>query len=258
MVHLIILARYLRAGLADRLGLIMKKISSLAVLTVLAVAGFASVRAAAAEEGGIALAIVYDTSGSMRDPVTDQAGGTTPKFMVANRALMAVAKQIQAFATNTSAGPRKIDAGLFVFQGEGVREAVKFGPFDAAALEDFARHFRNPNGNTPLGNALASAARTVFNSPFPRKHVLIITDGLNTAGPKPEAVLPRLQKQAAGKQVTLSVHFVAFDVDAKQFELLKQQGATVVGAANEQQLNSQLDFILQRKILLEAEEPKKP
>jgi hypothetical protein len=55
----------------------------------------------------------------------------------------------------------------------------------------------------------------------------------------------------------LSVHFVAFDVDAKVFDGVKKQGATVVGASNESQLEAQLKFILQRKILLEDEEPKK-
>jgi hypothetical protein len=33
---------------------------------------------------------------------------------------------------------------------------------------------------------------------------------------------------------------------------------TVVGAADEKQLNQQLEFILEEKILLEKEEPKKP
>ena len=53
------------------------------------------------------------------------------------------------------------------------------------------------------------------------------------------------------------MHFVAFDVDAKQFEAVKKLGATVVGAADENQLGSQLQFILQEKILLEDEEPPK-
>ncbi len=53
------------------------------------------------------------------------------------------------------------------------------------------------------------------------------------------------------------MHFVAFDVDAKQFAPLKKLGATVVGAADEKQLNTQLEYILQRKILLEEEEPVK-
>ena len=50
---------------------------------------------------------------------------------------------------------------------------------------------------------------------------------------------------------------MAFDVDAKQFSVVKKLGATVVGAADENQLNTQLQFILQKKILLEDEEPPK-
>jgi len=106
-----------------------------------------------------------------------------------------------------------------------------------------------------LGNALNAAGQAVLNSRLPHKHVLVITDGINTAGPSPGSVLPKLKHQAQEKQTSLSVHFVAFDVDAKVFDTVKRQGATVVGAANENQLNTQLLYILQRKILLEEEEP---
>ena len=69
--------------------------------------------------------------------------------------------------------------------------------------------------------------------------------------------MPKLKQQADEKHTGLSVHFVAFDVDAKVFDPVKKLGATVVGAANENQLNTQLQYILQRKILLEEEEPPK-
>jgi hypothetical protein len=236
----------------------MKRIRALAALTAVAIVGFARAPYAAAEEG-VALAIIYDTSGSMHDPVPDKSGGTSPKYLIANRALIDVARQIQAFATNNTAGtPRKIETGLFVFHNGGARQAIPFGPFDAAALQNWARHFSHPNGNTPLGNALNTAGRAVLDSPLSRKHVLIITDGMNTAGPPPSAVLPRLKQLAQQRGSSLSVHFIAFDVDAKQFDSVRKQGATVVGAADEKQLNSQLDFILQRKILLEDEESPKP
>ena len=236
----------------------MKLTPALAALAVLAAAGPGAARLKAADDQGVALAIIYDTSGSMRDPVPDAAGRATSKYLIANRALVAITKQIQSFATNTAAGPpRKIETGLFVFAGDQARQAVKFGPFDAAALENWAGRFSNPHGNTPLGNALAAAGRVVLESPLPRKHVLVITDGMNTAGPAPEAVMPRLQQRAHDRQSTISVHFVAFDVDAQQFSAVKRQGATVVGASNEKELNSQLEFILQRKILLEEEEPPK-
>jgi hypothetical protein len=235
----------------------MKIILSLAVMTVL-VALEQGTTCRAAEEDGVALAIIYDTSGSMHDSVRDTTGRMSPKYVIANRALTAVAKQIQAYATSSTGGtPRRVDAGLFVFSGNTAREAVKFGPFDAAALENYARNFSSPNGNTPLGNALNVASRTVLNSPLSRKHVLIITDGLNTEGPAPEAVMPSVKRQAEQKHATLSVHFVAFDVAAQQFAPLKKLGATVVGAADEKQLDTQLEYILQRKILLEEEEPVK-
>lgn len=235
----------------------MNTIPSLAVLSVLFFGGFTPATLWGAEEG-VALAIIYDTSGSMKEPVRDASGGFAPKFVIANRALMAVAKQLQAFATNTVGGtPRKIDAGLFIFQGEHAREAIKLGPLDAAAFENWATHFSHPNGNTPLGNALTTATRAVLNSPLSRKHVLVITDGINTAGSPPPVVLPRLQREAQQNHSSFSVHFVAFDVDARQFAPLRRLGATVVGAADEKQLNSQLQIILQQKILLEDEEPPK-
>jgi hypothetical protein len=235
----------------------MKIILSLAVMTALA--GLEQgTTCRAAEEDGVALAIIYDTSGSMHDAVRDSTGRSTPKYIIANRALAAVAKQIQAFAAGNAGGTsRKVEAGLFVFSGDSAREAVKFGPFDAAVLEAFARNFATPSGNTPLGNALSVATRKVMSSPLSRKHVLIITDGMNTAGPTPSDVMPRLQRQAQEKQATVSVHFVAFDVDAKVFDPVKKLGATVVGASDEKQLNTQLEYILQRKILLEEEEAPK-
>jgi uncharacterized protein YegL len=233
----------------------MKIILSLAVMTAL-VGLEQSTTCRAAEEDGVALAIIYDTSGSMHETVLDTTGKKSPKYVIANRALAAVAKQIQAFVSSTATGaPRNVQVGLFVFSGNTAREAVKFGPFDAAALEEFGRTFSSPNGNTPLGNALSVATRTVLKSPLTRKHVLIITDGLNTEGPEPQTVMPGLRRQAEEKHTTVSVHFVAFDVDAKQFASVKKLGATVVGAADEKQLNSQLEYILQRKILLEEEEP---
>jgi hypothetical protein len=236
----------------------MKNVPLIAVLLTLVLAALTTPHATAEE--GVAVAIIYDTSGSMKDPVRDQSGKPTPKYVIANRALISIAKQIQAFATNsTGGGPRKIEAGVFVFDKNSAREVVKFGPFDEAAIENFANSFSNPTGNTPLGNAVTVASRAVLKSPMNHKHILVITDGMNTAGPKPEEVLPKLKEQALQKGTALSTHFVAFDVDAKVFAPVKKLDATVVAAADEKQLDTQLQFILQRKILLEEEEPpKKP
>jgi hypothetical protein len=238
----------------------MKTIQLIAVLGVFAAASSTAISAHAADSDGVAVAIIYDTSGSMQDAVRDSTGTMSPKWVIANRALENIATRLQTFATNTASGaPRNIQAGLFIFDGTDAKTAVKFGPFDARAFHDWAQNFKHPNGTTPLGNTLKAAGQTVLNSGLTRKHVLIITDGENTSGPTPAAVMPQLKRLAEEKQTGLSVHFVAFDVDAGVFSSVKKQGATVVGAADETQLNQQLEFILEKKILLEEEEPpKKP
>ena len=215
-----------------------------------------------AGEEGIALAIIYDTSGSMKDPVKDEQGNAAPKFRIANRALIAIANRIQAFATNSATGtPRKIQAELLTFQNGQPHVAMPLAPFNAEALAAWANRFASPDGGTPLGNSLNTAAHALLQSGLNHKHVLIITDGMNTYGPEPASVLAKLQQEAIQKQTSVSVHFVAFDVDDKVFSGVKKLGATVVAASNESQLNAQLGFILEKKILLEDEEappPKKP
>ena len=234
----------------------MKTLWSVAVLTALAMFVPGGISRAEDKEDGVALAIVFDTSGSMKDLVPDAGGGKAPKYVIAKKALARVADQMAAYQTNGPT-PRKVYCALYVFSDATGREAIPFGPFDAKVLKDWAAHYANPSGGTPLGNALKRASERVLASPLSHKHVLILTDGLNTVGPDPAVVLPGLKAQAARGQTTLSVHFLAFDVAATQFSAVKRLGATVVGASDEKQLNTQLEFILKREILLEEEEPKK-
>lgn len=236
----------------------MKNISGLAFMLGLLVfvAGGQESRGA---EQGIALAIVYDTSGSMREPA--KAGNSTRKYIVANRALSNIAARLEAFTKSREAEGLKLMTVLYIFSGDGVRPAIDFGPFKAQEFKDWAARFSNPAGNTPLGNALKTAGNRVLDAHLTRNHVLVITDGINTAGPEPATMFPALAKRAEQEHTSVSVHFVAFDVDAKVFAPLKKLGVNVVGAANEAELNANLDFILRNKILLEDEEepgPAKP
>src|SRR5438045_9084829 len=86
------------SGASGRLGSNMKIISSLAIIAALALALGTSL-APAADEEGVALAIVYDTSGSMQEAVRDRDGKSAPKYVIANRALIAIARQMQTFVT---------------------------------------------------------------------------------------------------------------------------------------------------------------
>jgi len=207
----------------------------------------AGVRAAETEEG-VALAIVYDTSGSMRQAVATADGKRAAKYIIGNRALEQIIHHIEHF---TNSPGRPVHAGLFVFSGTGAREAVKLGPFNASRLLDWVKSYRGPDSGTPLGTTLETASQAVLNSKLSQKHVLVVTDGMNTSGPDPVAVLPRIQKTAEKQRTTVFVHFVAFDIDAQVFAPLKKMGVDVVGAANEKQLNQQLEFMLEEKILLE-------
>ena len=230
----------------------MRIIPSVVLVTIGLLLGPGSLPASAADDDGVALGILYDTSGSMSDRVPDSHGGTSPKYLIANHALLEVVKQLQTYATNgVSGAPRKIDVGLFTFSQNGAQEVVKFGPFNPGGIQYWTTNFSSPSGGTPLGNALRSVSQAVLDSPMPRKHVLVITDGENTVGPAPDKVLPAVNRAAEKKQSSVFVHFIAFDVDAKVFTGVKKQGADVASAANETQLNSQLDFILQNQILLE-------
>src|SRR5436190_11840046 len=87
---------------------------SIAVFTALLLAGAGNVLFAAETEG-VAVAIVYDTSGSMREAVPDQGGKSSPKYAIANRALISIANQLEAFATNKTGGAHKVEAGVFIF-----------------------------------------------------------------------------------------------------------------------------------------------
>jgi len=230
----------------------MRIIPSIVLVALGILLGPGSLHVSAADDDGVALGILYDTSGSMKDRVPDSHHGTSPKYVIANHALLEVVKQIQAYTSSGGTNaPHKIDVGLFIFDKSDAKEVVKLEPFNAAAIQHWTTNFSNPNGGTPLGNALDTVSQAVLDSPQPRKHVLVITDGENTVGPNPDKVLSGLNRAAEKTQKPLFVHFIAFDVDAKVFNGVKKQGASVASAADEKQLNSQLDFILQNQILLE-------
>ena len=209
---------------------------------------------AAEPSPGVALAIVYDTSGSMQQKVRDADGQMTPKNIIAAHALGAVLDRLQAVASAPGASPATIQVGLVSFEGDHAGLAIKCAPFNPKPFREWLRQHNTPQRGTPLGDAVRIAGEMVLRSPLPRKHVLVITDGVNTKGPDPTLTMPRLLRDASNANKTVSFHFVAFDVNAGVFAGVKKLGATVVGAADEKQLGSQLEFILEKKILLEEEE----
>ena len=214
------------------------------------IALLACTSAALAADSDLAVAIVYDTSGSMKDAVPGRGGAREPKYVIANRALAAIVDKLEKV---NAAGPRKVQCGLFTFRDKGAQETVKLGPFDAPALRNFLATFAKPTSGTPLGGAVADATAALWKIRADSRHVLVITDGENTVGNAPDLVLPQLQDQCLKNGLSVYCHFLAFDVDAKVFGGIRKFGATLVGASDEAQLNEKLNFILEEKILLEKE-----
>lgn len=232
----------------------MKRYFRTITLCAAVLAGCTFSATASAQESpaqGVAVGVVFDTSGSMRDSVKDASGKPAPKHVIGVRALKQIVARLAVAESGGGPAPRKIEAALVVFENGRAQTAVPFGPFQAGPFEEWADGFKQPNGATPLGDSIDRVARDLMRSKLPHKHILVITDGMNTAGQKPEVVLERLQKQARQSETSLAFHFVAFDVAAEVFKPVRDLGATVVGAADETELNAQLNYIVERKILLE-------
>lgn len=204
---------------------------------------------------GVALAIVYDTSGSMADSVGNAAGQPEPKYKIAARAADSIFDQLEVYVRDAAPGiVREVQAELIVLDNIRARRAMRMQPFQSPAFKERIETLSKPGGGTPLGNALKLAAEDLLASPLTRKHILVVTDGENTEGPAPERVWPGILEASQARGAGIQLHFVAFDVAAQVFAPVKQMGATVAGAGDEIQLKERLEYILQKKILLENEE----
>lgn len=198
----------------------------------------------------VAIAIVYDTSGSMAEPVKGRGASKEPKFRIGNRALEAIVARLEEFQKT---GARPLQVGLFTFTAQGATPAVPIGAFEPKALRTWLGGFAKPEGGTPLGSAIRDATNALWKTKAGSRHVLAITDGENTVGPAPEAFIPNLQNECLKNGLSVYFHFVAFDVDARAYAGVKKFGSTLLGATNEVELNKQLGLVLEEKILLEKE-----
>ena len=154
------------------------------------------------------------------------AGRGAPKYVIGNRALLAVIDRLEAFARAESAA--QLTVGLFVFRWARVRaRPSRLGKFDAGELRHWAKSFIAPRRtDAARARRLQMAGDAVLEKNATQRHVLVITDGENTAGPDPATVIARLNKKAASKDGMIAFHFIAFDVNANVFRAIKEQGAT--------------------------------
>jgi len=196
------------------------------------------------EEGlGAAVAILIDTSGSMRD---NAPGDARPKYVVAEEALEAMLDATDAFVARRPDFPIKI--GLYSFSSN-VRTLRPIDKYDRAAIREALARIPRPGGGTAIGEALHEARPDLYRAGVFRKYLLVVTDGENTSGRSPDQVTREIWQKSEG---AVQVYFVAFDTSPEKFAFLKDAGGDVIGAGTGAELRTALDGIYQGKILAEA------
>jgi hypothetical protein len=199
---------------------------------------------------GVAAAIVIDVSGSMDDRVTDAAGRRARKIDVARRAARDLVAQFAAYASEHPT--ETVSLGIFEFsRREGrpdCRPIIPMGaPDPSKADEALAR--LDPEGGTPIGQAMITAKLALDATGLSRRHLLLVSDGENTDGYRPDDVAQAIAKRPDAEKP--SIYFVAFDIEARRFNGVRDAGGLVLSASNAKELNEALDALIQGKILLE-------
>ena len=135
------------------------------------------------EEGlGAAVAILVDTSGSMRETAP---GDSRPKYVVAQEALENMLDATDAFIARRPDFPIKI--GVYSFSS-GVRTLRPMQPYDRAGIKAALANLPRPGGGTAIGEAMREARPDLYRAGVFRKYLLVVTDGENTSGRSPDNV----------------------------------------------------------------------
>src|SRR5262245_20422037 len=196
------------------------------------------------EEGlGAAVAILVDTSGSMRDKAP---GDSRPKFEVAQDALVQMLDATDAFVARRPDFPIKI--GLYSFSSS-VRTLQPIRTYNREVMREALASLPRPGGGTAIGDALREARPDLYRAGVFRKYFLVVTDGENTRGRDPDDVARDIWRKSEG---AVQTYFVAFDTSPEKFGFLKEVGGDVIGAGTGPDLRKALDDIYKGKILAEA------
>ena len=136
------------------------------------------------EEGlGAAVAILVDTSGSMKERAP---GDSRPKYVVAQEALEAMLDATDAFIAKRPDFPIKI--GVYSFSSS-VRTLRSIQPYDRSAIRSALANLPGPGGGTAIGDAMREARPDLYRAGVFRKYLLVVTDGENTNGRSPDKVV---------------------------------------------------------------------
>jgi Mg-chelatase subunit ChlD len=195
------------------------------------------------ERLGAAVAILIDTSGSMRDTAP---GDSRPKYLVAREALDAMIDATDAFVARRPDFPIKI--GIYSFSS-GVWTRLPIQTYNRDTVRRALDSLPDPGGGTAIGEAMRAARPDLYRAGVFRKYLLVVTDGENTTGREPERVARDIWRRSEG---AVQTYFVAFDTSPAKFAFLKEVGGDVLAASNAGELRQALDEVYQGKILAEA------
>ena len=195
--------------------------------------------------GSIGVVILVDTSGSMRDTVSDKDGKKRPKYQLANEALTEILRQTGGWTREHPDQTFNLSISSF---SDKSRPVMALAPFDSAAAQMAVKAIPSPDGGTAIGLALQDAWAALKPVQCERQYILCVTDGENNKPPHPRDVVPTIFKESDGK---VEIHFIAFDVNGSIFDFAKPYNGHVVSAANKEQLDAELKRIFQDRILLE-------
>ncbi|MEP7347293.1 MAG: vWA domain-containing protein, partial [Gemmatimonadaceae bacterium] len=197
------------------------------------------------QEGlGASVAILLDQSGSMKD--TPDSGGETPKYVIARQAIQQVLAQTDSFVAQQTGFP--INVGLYIFDSD-VRNVLPIAPYNRDSLRAALEALPEPSGSTAIGDAMEQATHDLYGAGTIRKYLLVVTDGENTTGRKPERVAREVDRRSEG---AVKLYLVAFDVDAAKFGFVNEVRGTVLEAHNAVALRASLDTLYRGRILAEA------
>ena len=196
------------------------------------------------EEGlGAAVAILIDTSGSMKEAAP---GDTRPKAVVAREALEAMFDATESLMAKRPEFAVKV--GIYNFSSD-ASTVLPMQAFNRAAIRDALARVPRPGGGTAIGEAMLAARPDLYRAGVFRKYLLVVTDGENTAGRSPDQIATEIFQKS---EQAVGIYFVAFDTSADRFAFLKQVQGDVIGAGNGPELKKALDQIYQGRILAEA------
>src|SRR5882672_12275617 len=145
------------------------------------------------EEGlGAAVAILVDTSGSMRD---EAPGDSRPKYVVAQEALEAMLDATDAFVAKRPDFPIKI--GIYSFSSH-VRTLRPMAPYDRTSIRAALAGLPRPGGGTAIGDAMREARPDLYRAGVFRRYLLVVTDGDNTKGLPPDEGAREIFRKSEG------------------------------------------------------------